>query len=106
MVKLIAAIKRLPQMPHEEFVRYWLEEHSKLASQTPHLRRYVINIVDRSFFPRNEPPFDGFAEMWFDTVEEMNEGMAWRKTDGLREDEKKFIGEIQGVVVREHVIIE
>lgn len=73
MIKLIALLKRKPGITKEEFARRWLEEHTKLSTKIPGVRGYYINITT----PRqpagvgDEPIYDGTAEMWWDSVEEM-----------------------------------
>ncbi len=73
MVKLIALLKRKPGMTREEFAKRWVEEHTKISSQLPGLRGYRINIAT----PRQpegsdtEPLYDGTAEMWWDSIDDM-----------------------------------
>ncbi len=73
MIKLIALPKRKPGMTREEFAKRWVEEHTKISSQLPGLRGYRINIAT----PRQpegsdtEPPYDGTAEMWWDSTDDM-----------------------------------
>jgi len=72
MIKLIALLKRKPGMTREGFKQRWLE-HVKLSSKMPGLRGYRINIaVDHQ--PDGdgiEPIYDGTAELWWDSMEEM-----------------------------------
>ncbi len=78
MVKLIALLKRKPGMTREEFARRWLDEHTKLSSQMPRLREYRINIAT----PRqpegtgSEPLYDGTAELWWDSIDDMEAAFA------------------------------
>jgi uncharacterized protein (TIGR02118 family) len=78
MVKLIALLKRKPGMTREEFSKRWLTEHTKLSSRMPGLREYRINIAT----PRqpegtgDEPLYDGTAELWWDSIDDMEAAFA------------------------------
>ncbi|MGE5139612.1 MAG: EthD family reductase [Rudaea sp.] len=73
MVKLIALLKRKPGMTRDEFAKRWVEEHTRISSMLPGLRGYRINIAT----PRqpegtdHEPLYDGTAEMWWDSIDDM-----------------------------------
>ncbi len=73
MVKLIALLKRKPGISREEFKRRWLQDHTKISTQIPGILGYRINIATERQ-PGGvgvEPPYDGTAEMWWNSVEEM-----------------------------------
>jgi uncharacterized protein (TIGR02118 family) len=77
MIKLIALLKRKPEMTHEQFTRRWLDEHIKISSRMPGLRGYRINIAT----PRQpegtaEPIYDGTAELWWDSIDDMEAAFA------------------------------
>ena len=99
MVKMVAALRRRTGMTPEEFRTYWREKHGPLIQRLPaftrHIRRYVqMHPVDLPM-PADAtgmPPYDGFAEMWFDSFEEM--GAAFAETSYLehvRPDEQRFL---------------
>ena len=73
MIKLIALLKRKPGMTQEEFAERWVKEHTKISSKLPNCRGYYINICT----PRQpagtgeEPLYDGTAELWWDSVDDM-----------------------------------
>lgn len=73
MVKLIALLKRKPGMSRAEFRERWLIEHTKLSSQLPRCREYRINIClgEQPADTGDEPLYDGTAELWWDSVAEM-----------------------------------
>jgi uncharacterized protein (TIGR02118 family) len=75
MVKLIALLKRKPGISKEEFARRWVHEHTKLATKIPGVRGYRINICgpQQPAGTGDEPIYDGTAELWFDSVEAMEE---------------------------------
>jgi uncharacterized protein (TIGR02118 family) len=78
MIKLIALLKRKPGMSKEEFEKRWLLEHTKLSSKIPGLRGYRINIAINHQPDGDdiEPIYDGTAELWWDSLEEMEAAFA------------------------------
>jgi len=63
MFKAIIVLTRRGDMTHQEFVEWWLGEHSALAARLPGVRRVVFNVVDAA---PGEAGIDGIAELWFD----------------------------------------
>ena len=97
---------RLPSLSMEEFHGYWLEKHAPLvraAAAALRIRRYTQSHYFSD--PRIAPaiaargcavnPFDGVAEVWWDSVEDIvaagatPEGRRYGRQ--LLEDERKFI---------------
>ncbi len=76
MIKLIALLKRKPHVSMEEFERRWVHEHTKLTTRIPGIRGYRINIATPRQQDHDVAPYDGTAELWFDSVEAMEEGFA------------------------------
>lgn len=90
MIKLVVMIKRKPGMSKEAFDRYWSGPHAEQVLGCPdfkrHIRRYVQSHVvtqEGIRLPWEVSDYDGQAELWFDSVEEMNaafnEPGFWRK---------------------------
>lgn len=71
MVKLIALLKRKPGISKEEFARLWLEEHTKISTKLPGLIDYRINIATDKQESDEDSPFDGTAELWWESIEDM-----------------------------------
>ncbi len=61
--KAVILLTRAEGATHDEFARWWLEQHAPLARRLPGLRRAVFNLVDD---PAAGDP-DGVSELWFDT---------------------------------------
>jgi len=78
MVKVIAFLKRKPGMSMQEFKRIWLEEHTRISSKLPGLLGYRINIATDYQPDGAEPLYDGTAELWWNSIEEMEDSF---KTD-------------------------
>ena len=79
MIKLIVMIKRKPGMSKEDFHRYWSGPHADqvlgCSDFKRHIRRYVQSHVvtqEGIRLPWGVSDYDGQAELWFDSVEEMN----------------------------------
>ena len=64
MFKAVILLTRRADMTHDEFVRWWLDEHAPRAAQLPRVRRAVFNVVDAA--PPEGGP-DGISELWFDS---------------------------------------
>lgn len=105
MVKLSFALRRLPQLSREEFQRTWREDHGPLVEkhrQALRIRRYVqLHTLDS---PLNQTlqesrggpePFDGVAELWWDSLEDLAAAMATPEGSAagaeLLADERRFI---------------
>jgi len=99
MVKMMTAIRRKKGMTPEEFRKYWREKHGPLIQGLPdftrHIRRYVqMHPMDLPM-PADEtgmPPYDGFAEMCFDSFEEMEAAFAEPSyLEHVRPDHERFL---------------
>ena len=105
MIKLVYCVRRLPRLSREEFQRYWRETHGPLVrthAQTMRIRRYIqVHTLDN---PVNDilresrgtlEPYDGVAELWWDSVEDMAVATATpegqRAAQELLDDERRFI---------------
>jgi uncharacterized protein (TIGR02118 family) len=86
VVKLVFCLRRLPSHSIAEFQRYWGEHHAELVRQHAtalRIRRYTQSHTFSD--PRLSPviesrsgqivPFDGVAELWWDSVEDLVEAM-------------------------------
>ena len=105
MIKLVFCLRRLSDLTREEFQRYWRETHAPLVrerSEALNIRRYVqLHSLDHAVNEalsarRGGPePYDGIAELWFDSIESFIAGGASdegrRAAKELLEDEKRFI---------------
>lgn len=81
MIKVIFLVHRRSGLSREEFRRYWKETHAPIASKIPGLRKYTQHHAV-SGPDGTAPPYDGFAEMWWDDAGSLetalgsSEGMA------------------------------
>lgn len=105
MVKLVFPLRRLPRLTRAQFQQYWYETHGPLVRRHAtalHIRRYVqlhtlddpLNAVLRESRGAEEP-YDGVAELWWDSREDMEAALATPEARAaaqeLLEDERRFI---------------
>jgi uncharacterized protein (TIGR02118 family) len=111
MIKSITLAYRKPGMSHEEFCKYWQEQHGPLAAKMiPGLRKYVQNHA--LILPGSQYEGDGLVEMWFDSLEDQKKSFEFIMSPAgrpLMEDGQKFCGSgpTKGAgawIVEEHVI--
>lgn len=108
MIKSMVFFKRKPGMNLAEFRRYWLEEHPKVVTALPGIRRYVQSHPMLSAYrDGREPSYDGVAEVWFDDWEALRasgRGPAWQ---AVLADEANFIDPANRrvLITEEHVIV-
>lgn len=62
-MKVMVGLVRREDMSREGFLHWWLEEHAPLARTLPGVRSIRFNVLDEG------APFDGIAELWFDSSE-------------------------------------
>jgi uncharacterized protein (TIGR02118 family) len=105
VIKLVFNIRRRDDIEPAEFYRYWKEEHGPLVrsvADTLGIRRYVQShtidtpINDALRASRDtEPRYDGVAELWWDSVDDLVGRLADPEAQGasaaLLEDERRFI---------------
>jgi uncharacterized protein (TIGR02118 family) len=112
MVKVIVAIARRKDMSPQEFHRYWRVEHGRLVASHPLSNRLVKKYVQSHAvvdeYTNGEPAFDGFAELWFESVQHKDEFFnAPEYLAQFRPDEARFadVSRSQFVVVEEEPIL-
>jgi len=74
-MKVVYVMFKKAGMSREEFRGYWKDTHAPIAKEMPGLKEYVQNhaLVDPE---GNEPPYDGFDELYFESQEAMEEALA------------------------------
>jgi uncharacterized protein (TIGR02118 family) len=106
MIRLVFLLRRKAGTTLAEFQRYWRETHGPLVAsfqQSLDILRYVqahaledpMNQAAASARGGMEPPYDGVAELWWDSEEALSAVLATEagRAAGaaLLEDEKRFI---------------
>ena len=118
MIKLIMCLCRRADITREQFQDYWLNKHGPFFQENAAVmrsKRYVqSHTIDT---PLNEgmrssrgmlPEFDGVAEVWFDSEEDLMEAMGSPEMEklgaALLQDESNFVDHAKSTafIVREH----
>ena len=72
MIKLVVCAKKHPQLSVDEFHRHWRTTHADLFRRNPvclkFIRRYVQSHTTPSDYAAGPVPYDGIAELWFDSA--------------------------------------
>lgn len=120
MIKLVYCLRRKPELSPEEFRAYWLDRHAALVGKHAgalRIRRYVQThptpgrLMDALNRDREIPPYDGIAEIWYDSVDDImaavatEEGRAAGKE--ILADETTFVDSVSSPVMLsvEHEIV-
>lgn len=104
MIKLIALLKRKPHISHNDFAQRWLHEHTKLSSQLPGLLEYRINIATPQQ-PNGEAPYDGTAELYWESLEAMEASFASDIAKIAGADADDFCDVRLHIYTEEHVVV-
>jgi uncharacterized protein (TIGR02118 family) len=107
MIKVIALLKRKPGISRDDFAHRWLYEHTKLSSALPGLRGYRINIAT-PYQPDGigaEPLYDGTAELWWDSFEEMDASFASEIGAVAGADADEFAEVRIHIYTEEHIVV-
>ncbi|MCR9243928.1 MAG: EthD domain-containing protein [bacterium] len=118
MIKLVMCLRRRPDLTRAQFLDYWLNKHApffQANAATMRAKRYVQGHTLDS--PLNdgfresrgmEPEYDGVAEVWFDSEEDLMAAMGSPEMQqlggALAADEANFIDHSRSsaFLVREH----
>jgi uncharacterized protein (TIGR02118 family) len=101
VVKVIALLHRRPDLSVEEFLAHWETVHAAFIRALPGIRRYRQN---HAVSHRAPWPYDGAAEVWFDSIGDVARAFSSPAADAMREDEQRFIADITWFLVEEHEI--
>ena len=118
MIKFVMCITRHPDMSREEFMDYWMNKHGPFFMQNAAAMRAKKYVQSQTIdTPLNEglrssrgmqPEYDGVAEVWFESEEDLMAGMSSPEGQklgaALLEDEGKFIdhSKSSAFIVKEH----
>jgi uncharacterized protein (TIGR02118 family) len=104
-VKLIALLKATPGMSRADFEKRWVEGHAPLTLKFKNLRGYRINVaIDEYQEIEGELPYDGTAELWWDSLEEMQEDFDSPEAQTAVADADTFTVVRTHIYTREHVL--
>ena len=105
-VKNIEFVNRRPDMDLQKFRDYWRTVHGPLGASIKTVRRYEQNHVAQSAYAAGSPVYDGFAVTWFESTNEMRQGVGTPEYEATRADEPNFLpsGHLPIIISREHVL--
>jgi uncharacterized protein (TIGR02118 family) len=104
-VKLIALLKAKPGMSREEFTQRWVSEHAPLTLKFPRMTGYCINIaIDEFQEVDGELPYDGTAELWWDSLEDLQADFDSPEGEAAGADGDEFTVERTHVYTTEYVL--
>jgi uncharacterized protein (TIGR02118 family) len=106
MVKMVAFFKRKSGMSVEAFQHYWRTTHAEIVVRMPGIRKYVQSHTLLSGYRKDEPAYDGVAEIWFDDTQAMRALAQTAEYAAVRADEPNFIdlSTMGSILTEEHVI--
>ncbi|PQO41198.1 EthD family reductase [Blastopirellula marina] len=90
-IKLVVLLKRREDLALPEFRQRMLKVQAPKAQQLTGLQRYLQCHVKDSFYDVGEPPFDGVAMYWFNTLADLEHAMTTEVWSELREVEATFV---------------
>jgi uncharacterized protein (TIGR02118 family) len=104
MVKLVYCITKKATLTDEEFFDYWKNVHGPIGSRIPRLRKLVQS--HRLAVAGFRADYDGVAELWFDSLEDLQAARQSPEWKGSSEDEVNFIdySKVALFVSEEHTI--
>ena len=95
MIKLMIAVKRAPGLSPDAFREHMKTVHAVLVRTCPATKKYVRKYVQSYTLASDEydqeQPFDGAAELWFDSKDDMTSFFADPNyLADVRPDESRF----------------
>src|SRR5258707_11055694 len=65
-IKRFGVLRRKPELTTDTLAVKWRDEHAPLFAANDYLRRYYVNLTDRTYSP--DVPWDGYADIWLDDL--------------------------------------
>lgn len=98
-MKVMVGLVRRDDMSPEDFRRWWLQEHAPLARTLPGVRRIRFNVLDEG------APFDGIAELWFDSTEAADAAYATEIGKAVAADSIAHVASRVRMLADEHEVL-
>ena len=98
-MKVMIGLVRRDDMTHDEFAQWWTQEHAPLARTLPGVRRIRFNLLDE------DAPFDGIAELWFDSAEAADAAYATEVGKAVAADSLAHVSSRVRMPAQEHEIL-
>ena len=104
MVKTVTFASRLPGLTLDEFFGHWRDIHGPMCARIPAVRRYVQNHGIREAYSKRDMTHDGWAEIWFDSLEAMWQAQQSPEWAELRADGDTLFTRVMGVGVARELV--
>lgn len=103
-VKRISLLKRATGVSASEFQSEWWGEHSRLVAKSPGYSGYAQNLVIEQIggAEHHEPAVDGVVELWFPSMDALDEFYGSDEFVRVAAHGEEFIGEITTYLVTEY----
>jgi uncharacterized protein (TIGR02118 family) len=97
MIKGLFFAKRKPGLSPQEFQQYWRTTHAEITRPLTHIRHYIQSHTllvtygnPEIPYSNGEPPYDGMATMWFNSLEERRIGNLGEASQAAMRDQGNF----------------
>lgn len=97
-LRVIVVIRRKQGMSREDFLTHWLRDHPFFVSRLPGVRAYRQS---PAMAHRKEWPYDGMAELWFDSVADIAAAFDGPEARDLFAHEEDFLDEMSWFIAEE-----
>lgn len=94
----MVVLRRKEGLSREEFLDHWQRLHPLFVERLPGIRHYRQNVAIEH---RKQWPFDGIAEMSFDTVADVRTAFSSPAATELFAHEDEFLGRIEWFIAEE-----
>jgi len=104
VIKMIFLVHRRPELTRIEIQKHWRETSGRIGSKIPGLRKYIqhhgVPGADGI-----EPPYDGFAEMWWDDGDSLQKALESPECRTATEDIEKIVGRQETFAIEQHEMV-
>ncbi|SEP27576.1 conserved hypothetical protein [Halogranum amylolyticum] len=91
-MRIDGTLVRKDGQSHEEFLRYWENEHAPIAKELPGLVKYTIDYPTAP----EKSAYDGIAQLYFEDMQALKEAFTSEAGEKVQEDATNFIDVEQG----------
>jgi uncharacterized protein (TIGR02118 family) len=111
LIKRMSLLRRRADVDAQTFEREWRIEHARLVKLMPGIEGYRQNLVIERQAVKGTPcdytdlPVDGVVELWFTSVDTLNQAFASPQGVQTMEHAKSFIDEITTFMVESRIVV-
>lgn len=107
-IKVVSLVKAKAGQSAEEFAVRWKEQHTKLTGKYKNMKKYVINIPNAQWHKdmQRGAIWDGSAEMYWDSYEDMIEDLTSPEGQAAIADGNQFLEYVADIYTEEHIIFD